>query len=431
MKSKLHYFYLPFLVTFLAFGSYSQNVYVIDKSERTGLIFDVSNPRSFINLLRLNSYTLSYMNKKGISSEDLEKFSNEEIAHFSRCFTEESTIPLIDEDPNSATFGEEIILLDSATGDYYYAYPEPDSLLFSLENIERIVLEFQGDEKPIIDSLHKTTFFTKKGGEYLPVLELYGSQWLQLDGFHIITQVPSDVQSSIIQKGYWEQLRDTSILEDYGYRHEIYFFFARRYRGDYYTPIQNVNNQDETYVRCYSHPSVPYESDISYEIGEYPNKEIEFIRTKFDSVMAYYEYSEFPAVDNDPDSPTYGEWLYVIDEYGNTNYLYYQDPVFQWVEFDPTFYLLEVLNKRTKNNGITSLKSEIIATSEKDGRQQQVLNHVLTDTWLELIGEELDYFNWGDWYEKVIEAFLSGRKYDLSKQKDRDKLNLSESYFIE
>lgn len=429
MKPNLLHFCTIFFLFSLTFNSHSQDVYVIDKSEKTKLLFDESDPRSFINVLQSNSYVISDLKKKGISLEDLEKFTNDEKSYFVRCEGEQSTEPLIDNDPESPGFGEEVILLDTATGDYYFAYPDPDSLLFSLQDIDRVVLEFEEGKETAMEFLQETTFFRKKEGEYIPVLQLYGAQWLHMDGYQLITEVPEEVKESMLAKGYWEQLRDTSVNWKDEYRKEIYFLHYQHYRGDYYTPIRDLDNYDDRFAYCYAEETnVPYKDEFIVEMMDHPNEEVEFMRTKFDSIVAYYEYSEFPALNEDPDSPTYGEWLYVIDDEGNMRYLYYQDPVFQWIEFEPTFYLFEVLTNQTGTE-MNSLKSELIATSEADGVQQQVLNHVLTAPWLELIGGDLNYFNWGDWYSSINDALLSGKKYNLSKQKHRDKLKLSESYY--
>lgn len=139
---------LSFLVfLFVSFSFQAQEnecVTIIDKSDENTILFDDSNPLSFVRVVDQSRFQLESMSRK--TFETVNKLTS--TGHFSFRLGPQSDTPITTKD------GEEdsLFLID---GSFYFLYLAPDSFYYDLTSISRFILR----EIPVYDSLTKTSSY--------------------------------------------------------------------------------------------------------------------------------------------------------------------------------------------------------------------------------------------------------------------------------
>lgn len=420
---------------------FGQNIKIIDKSKKTAQIFDESDPHSLISLIKADYSTLSYYRKVGISEEDLATLTSEQRRGLTRFYGEQKDVPLIDQDPNSEYFGEPLIEEDSLTGDLYFVYPPPDTLYTDLNGISRIVLEYISYDPSgkSVENIFSVTFCKMYSDTYVPVLRVSGGEILRLSGFEYfaeIGEVETEMLLSEAKGSYWRQLYDSVSYATEDYYLDLNYMpgrFSMMIRNDYDSIpsvmfLYEILGGDGFHYTDGDDYVARYPFDYFYgDSVRYMKDVVGFMKQRFDPVVYTYYQSEYPLIDEDPDSPNFGNYITKEDENGDVLLLYPAPDIdFQWLGFKPRLYWGGVFNDR-EPFGITP---DWMFLVETDGTEQHLVGiHSLNGYWSDLVSKSIVQYNWQTWHDDLDALVDKAKVYHTYPTKKRSKLNMSESFW--
>lgn len=432
---------ISILLSFLfVFGcSMSQNLLVIDKSEKTAILFDETNPKSFVSLLQWNAPYLGYFDKTGIATNDLQTLSTEQRAALIPFVGPVSELPLVDEDPNSPDFGEYLLYADPETGDVSFVY-DADTMYVDFEGISRIVLEYRDGKQPLLERVVSVTFCKIYTTEYVPVLKVEGNSILSLHGFQFFDQIAPEVHDQHIlstPKGYWDQLRDSSYSQNKFDVTPTVDYFS----GSYLVPLWYGYSAQPLEVETYDGVK-----ELSFgrfeELPEYPfdflygdslvflENSLDLILASFDSVHYFVEEFDTPILDDDPDSPNFGDYMTYLDSNGVLSLVFPEPETYiEWVEFEP-YRSYSVSTFKNTGHGLETVVDKMLFSNQDQFGEHLIAIHSLSPYWQEAFpASTLSDFDWKSWYLNYEKCLLKGKKYDAFNKRKRAKLTMSDSFW--
>ena len=262
--------------------SYGQTVRVIDKSEKSAVLFDGDNPRSLVSIVQENALYLENYYKTGIAPSDLKKMDYHQKSTLISFIGEPGNTPILEDDPESPNFGEPKIV-EFPDGTLAYVYPAPDTMFIGLKGTDRLVLEIDEDQKDFFKSIESITFCRIVSGEYVPTLRVEGGALLNLQGYGFFDEIAASIRKQLISKkenSYWSLLRDTAMAEsDDVYKGLLFLPHAEAYG---LKEIKNHHAANDRYLNG--------EEDGFSRIGNYSN----YLNYPFDF---YYGDSLFKSPD--------------------------------------------------------------------------------------------------------------------------------------
>ncbi|XOV67238.1 MAG: hypothetical protein ACFHU9_16605 [Fluviicola sp.] len=389
--------FVSFFLVVQRFG-YCQEVKAVDKSENTAILFDTENPLSLVGMLESkSSYWFSKV-ASGIAESDFQKLGiTKENAQ--RRIGKPSTTPIIDNDPDSPNFGENLIVVDPVTGQQSFLYDAPDTIYYLLEGVNRI--QFQLDSNTKVTQI---TVMIKKDKEDVPVLTMEGEDLLSLDGFSFtrdFSKKENDALKSLDSNAYLGTLNRSSILERFG----LYFF--PHYFKEPYVGFDVMLFHEESGVFW----------DYRFkDWSELPEADfIDSTLSCFDHTKAMVVEGTIPLIDEDPNSPNFGNVLYEIDSITGEKSLVYDPPwqVIEWIEFDPVFIAKETLLVDEGGELFSEIR-RMFALVECDGRTSVVFLHLVgkNSTGYKKYQSILKYFAdasyWREWQSEVYKCIENG-----------------------
>lgn len=408
---------ITFFVLFIGhlFTSSAQDVFVIEKSEKTGILFDATNPLSLIGLLKIDATSFKKSCISGIAESDLNLIPLGQRIRLPTLIGRPGVTPVTYTDPNEPNFGEPK-LFTSEEGWQSYLYENPDTLIYDLSDISRIIVE--------MDTMRVTsiTFCKIYTDNYVPVLYLKGNDLLSMDGFKFVQEFEGEMNERL-KADYFVSLKDSiEHSNSSDQTNTVFTIFPESYMSR--VPALRI---DPT---CESATYEPY----GYSFAEMDTSDpsyLDSIREHFNGVRYREIQPTAPLIEVDPNSPNFGELLRVTDPTtGETSFVY--DPVWiktLWLDFDPELYGIHSV-ERTETGELTNQLHSIIGCADINGEMQVVFEHVLTKKWYKNYFENaFDTFDWKKWQDAIGNCIqLNGSVMDLGNSRDVEALNMSPSY---
>lgn len=412
---------------FLSSMAFSQELFVIDRSEDNQNLFDESRSTSFVRLIALNLMNFKTHEIDGISENDRKKLSSEQLAQLSVIVGEMGTKPLFDEDPNSPTFGDPLIVM-SADGFETFVYDPPDTTYTDFSDVSRIILECRDGKEPVQERIEKVTFCKRYSEEYIPVFQVLGNSLLSLQNVCYFEELPDPMDFVLVSPdAYWEQLRDTLIgggeAKDLGVA-----FFPQNFKFMMNMPFGYTQRVQENGGVEFEFTTWHYPFSFRYaDIEDAPNID-ELLEKEFDSAKYHFFESTVPMMDNDPNSPYFGEPIIETTSDGMQSFVYpAPELVIEWLDFQPYFYVYGEVNSPT--SGGFHLR-KIICTKRDETGENIVFVHTLNDAWRESLQDFLfSSIDWKSVLNSIEDSLLKGKRYSISEIKSRESLQMSDSFW--
>lgn len=181
---------LSLLLVFICSLAVAQRTVTIDRSDDNAILFDDNNPMSFVRFIYNNQVLLPQIENIGMEQEVIAKlYKKKKAGGLERLYGRQSDMPLVDE------YGEPITT--DIDGVDYYIYPERDSTLFDLTNIDRIILEEDTVQNEATGESYvglKWVHFYKQyfGKKYMRTLSLDFQDLIKFEGFKLIRKVEDE-----------------------------------------------------------------------------------------------------------------------------------------------------------------------------------------------------------------------------------------------
>lgn len=429
----MKYFQRALLLLFVVSGGNvsAQTIKVIDKSEKTAILFDESNPRSFVNLLMQNVDVLERCEPIGIPVEDLSATQRKALIPL---IGVPGTIPLLVEDPSSPDFGDPLIVTDPVTGMQSFVYDAPDTVFIDLKDVSRMILEFDSDKETGLEKVKSITLAKKYGDQYVPVLRCEGNVLLDPTGFRFWEQVSKEQEEWLVgdrPDSYWNQMRDTfSGVYD---RYEELVFFPGEFALDFHTkydipePLKEVYDVPRYLRREEIWKTLPFDAKLSTPYGNWLVSELDTLSPYFDTVI-YEEYIDpVPLIDEDPNSVNFGEPLIYTSEDG-LQFFVYSAPTanISWLGFSPEMHLISSLV--LEGDKVRQHPEYFLMVKVSTDGKHLVAMHQLNAFWEQFAKGSISS-EWETWYTSFRTALNSGKKRNLQSKKHRKKLNMSEGFW--
>lgn len=427
-----------FLLFFCGF-SQAQNYFVIDASAKTAAIFDQEDPKSYMSLLMQNCNYLGFFEKEGINEKDLQTLTNEQRVTLTPYIGRAGDIPLIDMDPRSETFGEELIVYDSLSGAYSYVYPAPDTMYTDLVGVSRILLKYWEGSGPLIDRVSEVVFCKKYADSYVAVLKVAGNSILSLDGFQYMEKLSSSLKESLISEspnGYWQQCKDSALVQGEKYYLDLHYFQMTStfpiWTGYDRLPEEVSENSDadwRNYAQFDDLDPLPF--DFMYGDSLYNNHEfLSVLLNDFDSVSYVQIDHGEPLIEEDPDLPDFGEFKIVLNESGEYEFLYpAPDVYFRWVEYRPS-NCYAISSFVAEGSGMKMQLEKLVFTKNAGAEDHVVSVHNTNKYWQELAGDEVTrQKQWKKRYAEIQKGFTKGKKMNMINVKHLEELNMSPHFW--
>ncbi|MFT5779975.1 MAG: hypothetical protein ACI837_002936 [Crocinitomicaceae bacterium] len=325
-------FLLILMVT--TFNAFGQERVVIDRSKKTEIIFDETNPNSFISVIKMNSDILGYCNLSGMDLAEYSMLSDWEREGLYRFEgSEMSDVPLID------AYGDNIILTNP-DGTKSFAYPPNDSAFIDFTGISRIIFTLNDGDEPPFERLKEMELWKQFASGMYRVLAMDIADFMTLDGINIARMITTAQSDKIMGKdgpGLWSIMKDSCLneMKSYQDRSEDGIFnenqgYAANYVLDHFplswklwfspdSPIKDNYSKESGYESYYI--DFDYKRVQPYSRGLLDSVNYNLIDTN--SLFNYFDAMHYimtqdltPLVDN------YGEELLVVDESGTQQYVY-------------------------------------------------------------------------------------------------------------
>lgn len=435
-------FLLAFSFSICCISVFAQTIKVIDKSKKTALLFDESNPKSFVSILKKSQLILNRYGMQGMSSADLDRLTAVQRSNLTRYVGGQIDVPLLDEDPSSPSFGEPLIEM-GADGELYFVYPSPDTVYIDLTDISRIIIDLhsvENEEGTVTEVVSNVTFCKIYAEEYVPVLSVPGDEILRLSGFTYFEELDEAQHAVLVSDqvgSYWSQLRDSVRNSEDRYFTDLIYMPQElsMFALDDFDTVPDVIRRTEFFgsERVYMNDVEDYlgQFPFDYLYGdslyfEYYVDVLDYMQRRFDSVEYTIYQSDMPLIDADPDSPGFGDYLIYTAPDGKQSFVYDAPEIdFRWIDFSPKLYWLGTFNDRA-----FELNPNRLFFVELDGEEQHLVGiHRLNDYWSDLVVPTVLQFDWENWYEAYQNALDSGKMYSAYDKKQRSKLGISETYW--
>lgn len=343
----------------------SQELIVIDKNAETDLLFDASNPHSLIGLINAKNKYFIRKATDGIQESDITRLGLKE-EELEQIIGMPGTIPIVDEDPNSPNFGENLIYTHPVFGYQSFLYDPPDTIYFTTQYVNRILVEidtsfFKKPVSTIVLAIHKND-------ATIPVLTIKGLDLFSLNGFSFVRDFsPEETKSlsSMDSNSYFGRAKKLSQLE-FGLSGLDFF------------PENDSFIQFNYNTRLFS-----YAPNLNWDYRFYGWEDIQegfedTIHQFFNSAIVKHFEGTVPLINDDPNSPNFGQNLVLYDSISGI-YSFVYDPSYYllfWLDFEPTFIAFEQIEINDRNEMVSKITS-MHALADKYGQKSMVYWHHL------------------------------------------------------
>jgi hypothetical protein len=417
----------------------SQNQFTIENNAKNAAVFDTDNPNSFMSFLKFNSGYLSEFDTRGISEETLYSLSTEDKESLVMYIGSPGVRPLIDDDPNSSNFGENLVTIDE-NGFEAYVYDAPDTLWTDYNGISQITFDYADGKGSVWDRIDRVTFSKKYNNKLCKVLSLSRKGFLSFDGFSYLYPLKTDINKVLTDSSnpdsFWSVLRNESMtnyeLKKKGQsvvsrKFNMYMFPGDGLRIGYYNyeygPIYwYINGGTRKFSAfedgIYLSEQKPFSLNLAAELDR-DSTAREENHLLFDNVYMLYLSGSVPLIEEDPNSPDFGENLIKTNALGEQEFVYDEPmPTYYWIDYsDVVIYASQNFHTEKESGVIKPYMKDLYFTKEIEG-QHQLVSHIE-------YSEEVDkYFESHlpprlqdfEWYQIFKTASKDKEKHSINKQ---------------
>lgn len=398
---------------------FTQETIVIDKDNSNQSLFDYNDPFSLVSLVKFNwieeisgmdQTTIEYLTKKNLI-DSVYFFDGEQI-----------TSPLITDDPNSPNFGEPVTKVDPQTGIESFVYPAPERTYYDVDDISRILIIKDTVRNFITGEKYfgiKEVGFAKKyesDKKYTVTMRIPFEYLMRMDAFKALVKLPEQVKKELSDKSNERSLFNQVKKDRFERR-------SRRVMYDLDTAAKNPINMN--YVvpayRIMSHGFTQFRRSrnlAGMESEMYRTNSIAFKHafdvpfTSFDPKILYdhFEvldtvfYGRSPLIDEDPNSPTFGEPMTKENENGQLSFVYPKEEYTYHVEFEPAsaYVLMDFcyMDERTNRN-FGMLPENLIFTGNAGDKEHLIFTVYMYDENLSKWAKRIDMEAYNDFVKSM------------------------------
>lgn len=376
----------------VAFMDLAQDVVVIDKDEQTTSLFNYDDPFSLVSLVKFNWI------------EEIKPMDSNAIQHLKELNWLDSvyyfdgktvTTPLIDEDPDSPNFGEPLTFEDPETGMITFIYPETPRYYYDVDDITRILLYKGQVLNPITGEKYfgiKEIGFAKKylnDKKYTVTMKIPFAYLMRMDAFKTIVKLPEEVKKELSDRTnerslFNQVMEDRLSRREKGLTHERDTARRNVIAVDYFDPSFKIMSYGFSRFRLplnewgekaqgYNTHSIAFKHSFETPFTSFDEK----IMDKHFNVIDTTIQGLSPLIDDDPNSPNFGEPITEEYEDGTLHYVYPEESFPFYVDFEPrnTYVLLDFTymdTKHKRNFGL--LPEQILFTGAYEDKEHLIFN---------------------------------------------------------
>lgn len=372
--------------------NWAQEVIVIDKDEQNKDIFNYDDPYSLVSLVKFNwieemtpmdSSSVAHLKNKGLLDS---VYSFEEVY---------SPSPLLDEDPDSPNFGEPLTHEDPETGVISFVYPPVPISYYDVDDITRILL-FKGQvQNPVTGEQYsgiKEIGFAKKyekDKKYTITMKIPFSYLMRMDAFKVLVKLPEDVKQELSDRenesSLFNQIKDDRHSRRLkGLTHERDTARKNVIKMDYFDPCFQIMSHGFSRFRLpknnwggkskgYQPNGIAIKHSFQVPFTSFDEK---ILANNFD-VIDTVIIDTTPLIDEDPNSPNFGEPLTKKDEDGNLTFVYPEESFTYYVDFEPknAYVLIDFNYMDTENKrNFGQLPEQLLFTGATENKEHLVFN---------------------------------------------------------
>ncbi|MFZ9028483.1 MAG: hypothetical protein ACO2Z9_05665 [Crocinitomicaceae bacterium] len=397
----------------------SQETIIIDRDNSNRPIFDYDDPFSLVSLLKFNwieeingmdSPTIEYLTKKKLI-DSVYFFDGEQI-----------TTPLIEEDPKSPGFGEPVTVVDSETGMETFVYPAPERTYYDVDDISRILIIKDTVRNFITGEKYygiKEVGFAKKyesDKKYTVTMRIPFEYLMRMDAFKALVKLPEEVKKELSDKSnerslfnqvkkdrYERRSRRIMYQRDTAAKNPIdlnYSLPDYRIMQNGFTRFRRSKNLAGIQSEMYRTNSLAFKH--SFDVP-FTSSDPKILYSHFEVLDTVF-YGRSPLIDEDPNSPTFGEPLTKENENGQLSFVYPKEEYTYHVEFEPEsayllmdFYYID--GKRSRNFGI--VPEHLIFTGDAGDKEHLIFTVYMYDENLDKWGKRIDMEAYNDFVKSI------------------------------
>ena len=436
-----------FVFLILSSSSYGQNVVVFDNTPDNISLFKKNCGLCFTSFVKHNAHYLGAMNLEGVSPALYASMNSEERNSIVEFIGNYGVTPLMDTVPESDTYGE-LLIATGADGLITYVYDTPDTVLTVLDDIDRIIFEYDDGKGPIWPRIQKLQYWKKYNGNYEMVLNVDAAGVLSFDGFSMIFKLHDRFNNELTSSdptSMWSVMRDSAMVEmedsknlNYSIRtrdFQHYLFPSYLIRMGYFDSSKGPGNFEKlrkengiVYQRYTTEEFMSrYPFSFHVEGGSYIDTVYrEAVHSLFDEVHYTIYEPTTPLMDEDPNSVNFGELLIVVTEDGLEEYVYdIPELVYFWLDYSDiqifvgeSFYVTE--------SGTATEVDDIYFITTVDS-VLTIISCIPMSAGLAPFFKDYEPTKLSDFgFYQNIQSKIENEEYrfDLSKKKDRKKLEM-------
>jgi hypothetical protein len=270
------------------------------------------------------------------------------------------------------------------------------------------------------------------------VLSLWDDAILTLDGFSYFESV-SEADRAILLAGdsYWDQLRSDNLKNEGDIKSPLLFGNPENNLDYLLTPeyessvVNSYNIELPVKYHVYDYDVSILGSKIKFPYSSFEHnslEQLELLESHFDSVYYYTYQPDLPMIYDNPDDPLFGEPVTKVDSATGLISFVYPPTEFvtYWIDYNPQF----IVQRQFQNTDELNLVStHLVLLEQSNGDLNYVGFQKLDEDWRAYL-DMLIYENpWTSFRAEMHDLLMGGKKVMLDKQKHRDKLNMSPSFW--
>lgn len=399
----------------------AQNQFTIENNAENAAVFDTDNPNSFMSLLKFNSWYLRGHDTQGIKSVTYHSLSAQDKESIFTVIGNEGTVPLIDKDPSSPYFGENIIVIDE-NGFEAYAYERPDTLRTDFERVSQITFDYADGDGPIWDRIGRVKLWKEYDEKLHQVLSLTGQGFLSFDCFSLLNPLDLELTKKLTDtsdpKSLLNVMRDEAMVkfdlisegeEVYNIKDlTTHVFPSNEIRQGHFISTGGARfvkeNRymkgypffyNEEFIESLRPFSIDFGTKVLANIGT--NKED---NSMFDMVYVNVVTSTIHLVEEDPNSPNFGEYLITVNAEGQESYVFPEPmPIYYWVDYSGAKIFASQTFYNNEEGGVAQpLLEDLFFTKEIAGKDEVIFHiqysEAMKDHFESFKAPELENFEW-------------------------------------
>ncbi|MDG1427837.1 MAG: hypothetical protein P8P87_03050 [Crocinitomicaceae bacterium] len=361
--------------------AWSQELVIIDKNKTTKLLFDQSNPRSCMSLLKLNAGTLGAYEIEGADLNFYNQLDDSLSSLFLRYEGPMQDVPLVDEFGNNK-------IETLPDGSQSFVYAPADSAFICFEDIDRLVFILKaGDGKPY-DRINQLQLWKKFNGELQRVMTIDAQHLMTFEDVNIVAPLSMQdydhVMGADLKPSLWKTMRDSTLIQLEWYQdrsengvfrgytgnsvHTVfpsswtnYYMGSSRYLDSMYQAESDFFHAYFDYDNIYPF-SRSFADSISYNLVDHNE-----ILKHFNDVHSIKVQGDIPLID------PYGDNIVRENEYGEIEFVY-EPPTtdYFFLDYEPTIFLSRQIIQDSAKQWVTTPTSLIFCLPNKEGKPRLV-----------------------------------------------------------